>query len=392
MPSDVLTRPAPPPDLVVRYGSGDEQVADVWLPSWGMQSAGTGSSGVPSASAASPAWSSAGAASPASPSAGPASSGVPTARTGSGSRPLVVFLHGGFWRAEYDRTHTRPLARALASGGFVVCVPEFRRNGQPGGGWPGTFDDVTAAVDELPALVGDALVGLAGPGAVKVVRPGEVTAPEPGAAGMAGPGRVGRAGPGAVGMAGPGAFSGAGEPGVVNVGEVVLAGHSAGGHLALWAAGRHRLPASARWRRLPGGSASAGGRGDSSARIRGVVGLAAVTDLTACHEQGLGRGAATGLMGGGPQDFPERYGLADPVGLLPLGCEVRLVHGTLDDRVPCAMSRAYVEVARAAGDDVALDELPGADHFDLIDPLSPAWPHVLDAFQRVAAENESDRG
>jgi acetyl esterase/lipase len=383
MPSDVLTRAAPPPDLLVRYGPGDEQVADVWLPSSGLQSEGTGSSGVPSG----------GAASSALPSAGPAPSAVPTARAGSGSRPLVVFLHGGFWRAEYDRTHTRTLARALANGGFVVCVPEFRRNGQPGGGWPGTFDDVAAAVDELPALVGDALEGLAGPGAVKVVRPWDITAPEPGCVGSAGPGSVGSAGPGAVGMSGAGAVgmsraeavSGAGEPGVINVGEVVLAGHSAGGQLALWAAGRHRLPASARWRRLPGQPAGAGGRGGSPVRIRGVVGLAAVTDLTACYEQGLGRDAAAGLMGGGPQDVPERYGLADPVRLLPLGCEVRLVHGTLDDRVPCTMSRAYVEVARAAGDDVALDELPAADHFDLIDPLSHAWPHVLHAFRRAIA-------
>ena len=67
--------------------------------------------------------------------------------------PLVLFLHGGFWRVAYDRTHTGPLATALASAGFAVCVPEFRRTGQRGGGWPGTFDDVATAVDTLPALV-----------------------------------------------------------------------------------------------------------------------------------------------------------------------------------------------------------------------------------------------
>src|SRR5262249_32033128 len=70
--------------------------------------------------------------------------------------PLVVFLHGGFWRVAFDRTHTGPLATAPATAGFVVCVPEFRRTGQRGGGWPGTFDDVAAAVDALPALVHDA--------------------------------------------------------------------------------------------------------------------------------------------------------------------------------------------------------------------------------------------
>ena len=71
--------------------------------------------------------------------------------------PLVVFLHGGFWRVAYNRTHTGPLATALAAAGFAVCVPEFRRTGQRGGGWPGTFDDVGAAVDMLPALVRDAV-------------------------------------------------------------------------------------------------------------------------------------------------------------------------------------------------------------------------------------------
>src|SRR5215471_17311577 len=67
--------------------------------------------------------------------------------------PLVMFLHGGFWRAAFDRTHTGPLASALAAAGFVVCVPEFRRTGQRGGGWPGTFDDVAAAVDLLPSRI-----------------------------------------------------------------------------------------------------------------------------------------------------------------------------------------------------------------------------------------------
>jgi len=66
---------------------------------------------------------------------------------------LVLLLHGGFWRAAYDRAHLGPLAAALAAEGYVVCSPEFRRVGQPGGGWPGTFDDIAAAVDTLPGAV-----------------------------------------------------------------------------------------------------------------------------------------------------------------------------------------------------------------------------------------------
>ena len=136
-PDDVLTRPAPPPDLVIRYGTGAEHVADVRLPK---------------------------------------------RRTGAAVRPapLVLFLHGGFWRVAYDRSHTGPMAAALAAAGYAVCVPEFRRTGQPGGGWPGTFDDVAAAVDRSPALVREAAA-----------------------------------------------------PGVIADGPALLSGHSAGGHLAL---------------------------------------------------------------------------------------------------------------------------------------------------------------
>ena len=84
-----------------------------------------------------------------------------SARPGNGLQPdgrpapLVIFLHGGFWRAAYGRAHTGPLAESLAADGYAVCAPEFRRTGQPGGGWPGTFDDIAAAVDTLPGLVAE---------------------------------------------------------------------------------------------------------------------------------------------------------------------------------------------------------------------------------------------
>jgi acetyl esterase/lipase len=227
--------------------------------------------------------------------------------------PLVVLLHGGFWRAAYDRSHAGPLASALSSAGYAVCVPEYRRTGQAGGGWPGTFDDVAAAVDALPGLAAEAAAGLVDPLAV------------------------------------------------------LLAGHSAGGHLALWAAARDRLPADAPWH-------------PPARPVRGVVGLAAVSDLAACHERDLGSGAAALLMGGGPDRYPGRYALVDPARLLPVGVPVRLVHGDLDDVVPCAMSLDYADRAARANGDVACDALPGRGHFDVIDPLSGAWPRVLAAF------------
>ena len=112
-PADVLSRPARSPDLTLTYGRPD-LVADLFLP---------------------------------------------PADRARAAAPLIVFLHGGFWRAAYDRKHAGPLAEALAAAGFAVCLPEYRRVGQDGGGWPGTFDDVRAAVARLPGLVGGAAGG-----------------------------------------------------------------------------------------------------------------------------------------------------------------------------------------------------------------------------------------
>jgi pimeloyl-ACP methyl ester carboxylesterase len=159
-------------------------------------------------------------------------------------------------------------------------------------------------------------------------------------------------------------------PGVIADAPALLAGHSAGGHLALWAAGRHLLGPDSGWR--------------TGTTARGVVVLAGVSGLADCFDQGLGGGAAAALMGGGPARFPQRYRAADPAALLPLGCPVRLVHGSLDDAVPPAMSRGYAALGQAAGGDTTVAELPGASHLDLIDPLSPAWPQVMAAFEDLA--------
>ena len=242
---------------------------------------------------------------------------------------MVIFLHGGFWRSAFDRTHTGPLAAALAASGFVVCTPEFRRTGAPGGGWPGTFDDVAAAVDALPGLAADAAASAGG---------------------------------------------------AADLSRVVLGGHSAGGHLALWAAGRGTLPAGDRWAAGP-------------LALSGVVSLAGVCDLAACYRLGLGADAAGALMGGGPDRYPARYRAADPMGLVPTGAGVRLVHGTSDDRVPAGLSMAYAERGRAAGDEVECDLLDGCGHFEVIDPLSGAWPAVLGAFWGAAGRaGEGGRG
>ena len=91
---------------------------------------------------------------------------------------------------------------------------------------------------------------------------------------------------------------------------------------------------------------------------------------------GLKRGAVAELLGGTPENQPERYHLASPIELLPLGVPERLLHGTRDDVVPIEISRRFQAAAAAAGDDARLIELPDAGHFDLIDPRTRAWTQV----------------
>jgi acetyl esterase/lipase len=263
-PEAVLSRLAPPPDFTVSYGEHPDQIADVRLP--------IGAS--------------------------------------SAAAPLVLFLHGGFWRNSYDRAHTGPLAADLAARGFVVATPEYRRTGAPGGGWPGTLDDVAAATRMVPPLV------------------------------------AGRT--------------------AVDLNRVVVAGHSAGGHLALWAVA---------------------GMAHSDRGVRGAVALAPVADLRAAYELDLDGGAVAALLGGGPTEVPDRYAATDPMALIPIGARVVIVHGLHDAHVPVELARRFATAAHAAGDEIDLVELLDTEHFGLIDPRSLAWPAVLAAFATVAGTN-----
>lgn len=203
----------------------------------------------------------------------------------------VVLVHGGFWRAEWDRTHQRPLAGALARDGYAVALVEYSRPGLPGGGWPATGEDVAAAV-------------------AAVVR------------------------------------QAAGAP-------VVLVGHSAGGHLAVWAL--HRPEA----------------RG-----VSGAVSLAGCLDLHLVHEHGLGDGAALNLMGVPPQEAPDTWAAADPARLGRTPYPVVVLHGDDDQRVPLAVSCSWWERAATPGRD-RWTVLPDTGHFPVIDPEAPAYATLL---------------
>lgn len=252
-PREVLTRPAEGPDVVVRYADHPEALIDVFLP---------------------------------------ASLGRPVS-----PNPLVVLLHGGFWRAEFDRVHLRPLANALKARGQVVATPEYRRVGA-GGDWPTTGYDVEAALAALPRLLTAATGGWV-----------DVTTP------------------------------------------YVLAGHSAGGHLALWAGLR----------------AGAG-------QIDSIVALAPVSDLRYAATARMGDGAVIDLMGGAPDQFPDHYAEADSLALLPADVPVTIIQGTADKQVAVQMNRRVADAAPS----IRYVELSGVGHFALIDPLSASFePHVL---------------
>ena len=134
-------------------------------------------------------------------------------------------------------------------------------------------------------------------------------------------------------------------------GPLVTLGHSAGGHLALWLAAE---------------------RGAALA-----VSQAGVVDLVKARRLGLSRRAAEELLGGTPDEVPERYAAASPAARLPLGVPQLVVHGRRDDTVPAEMSRAYAEQARQAGDVVELVETDEG-HFECLDPESESWAAIVE--------------
>ena len=146
----------------------------------------------------------------------------------------------------------------------------------------------------------------------------------------------------------------------LDVDDVAVVGHSAGGHLALWVAGRRLLPAGA-----PGS--------DPVVTPRVAVGLAPVADLAAAERDGVGSGAVGDFLGGGPADVPDRYAIATPA--VAEDVDVVVVRGSADDVVPAA----YTIPPGSRPGDVTVVDIAGDDHFDLIDPASRSWAAALSA-------------
>lgn len=241
----VLTRAAGAPAMTVAYGPEVEQVADIRL-----------------------------------------------GKRGGQPRPLLVLIHGGFWRPAYDRAHLGPMSDALASAGWTVATIEYRRvPGRP----DLTLEDVKRAVQALPELV------------------------------------------------------------VENNRKMILIGHSAGGHLALWAGAMRDSPS-----------------------VVGILALAPAADLQLAQQWNLGDGAVLAFLGVAAQARRD----VDPKALPSPRIPVRILHGELDDTVPVEVSQSYVATHPAAH----LARLPHTGHFAVIDPLSPVWTTVVAELASLAQQ------
>jgi acetyl esterase/lipase len=199
-----------------------------------------------------------------------------------GEGPVAVLIHGGFWKDQYGLDLMVPLAEDLAARGWAAWNIEYRRMGN-GGGVPETLEDVSAAIDLLAELP-------------------------------------------------------------VDRSRVVTIGHSAGGHLAAWAATRE----------------------SPRVAVTAVVSQAGVLDLERARELRLSEGVVDRFLGEHPTS------VASPIERLPLGVPALLTHGGLDDIVPPEISERF---AAASGASLIVE--PDEDHFGHIDPDNPLWKAVL---------------
>lgn len=269
---ELLKRDRESPTAVVPYGSGRRQFAELWLPK------------------------------------------------GEGPYPTLVLIHGGCWLAELPGAEqTAYLAKDLRDHGYAVWNVDYRRIGDEGGGYPGTFLDTAMAIDKLREIA---------------------------------PARK------------------------LDLRKLVAIGHSAGGHLATWAAARPHLP-----RASPLAQAN-------PVPISGVVSLAGINDLAAYRDRGPDAcgGAPTidALIGAQERPGAAVYADTSPAALLPIGVKQIVVSGTLDPIVPAQFGKDYAKAAMAKGDTVKEMTLGDTGHFEFIDPQSQAWVKIRAEIDKLA--------
>jgi acetyl esterase/lipase len=230
---------------------------------------------------------------------------------GRGPFPIVVLIHGGCWTSSLGGiVEMRDLAGALATKGAAVVNVEYRRVDEAGGGYPGMYQDANAALDVIARQA---------------------------------------------------------TPHRLDTGRIVAVGHSAGGHLVQWIAGRARIPASSPI------------HAPHALQIREIIGLGSLADLRrdAAHIKQVCDVDAAQLTGAPHPGRPDPFSDTSPAELLPNGSHTVLINGELDWQSPPALATAFAARARQAGDRVETVVLPGASHFDEVSTASPAWRTVL---------------
>ncbi len=243
---------------------------------------------------------------------------LPVGATNSNRAPIAVIIHGGCWYSPYaSARNSAPLADALAQSGVATWNLEYRRYNNPGGGWTGTFRDVADGADYVRVLA--------------KLYPIDTT-------------------------------------------RMVLAGHSAGGHLALWLASRSSIDRSSP---LFGGT---------PLRVRGVVSIAGIADLREFYgreRSTCGNPAVESLLGGAPDSVPARLREASPIDRLPLGVPSVHIAGDRDFIAPLAVRDAYASAARLRGDSVRVITVPGDGHFEAMTPYKTAGRAVVTAIRAM---------
>jgi acetyl esterase/lipase len=256
-----MSQPRQAPDAVVRYGPAEAQVAELFLPK------------------------------------------------GKGPHPVIVLLHGGCFLKQFEGlTQMSGVARDLANRGYAVWNLDYRKLGEAGAGYPGTFQDVATGIDRLKA-----------------------EAPKHG----------------------------------LDLTRVIAVGHSAGGHLALWAASRARLPPqSPLWVQQP-------------LPLKAAISLAGIGDLK-------GQGRVFGIPCGADtldllidsEHRPAPYADTSPAEMLPIAPRVVMVHGVYDSVMPPYTGLDFATAVRAKGGTAEVATIPEAGHFDVVIPTTAAWKAV----------------
>lgn len=238
---------------------------------------------------------------------------------GQGPFPLVILIHGGCWVSTFATSAIMaPLATAITDQlGVATLNIEYRAIDQEGGGWPGTFNDVSAAINFLTNV--NTIYNL-------------------------------------------------------DLNNVVVLGHSAGGHLALWAGGSsnvmHNSPIYT----------------PLNIPLKGIVDLSGPGSLESfypdqdaiCHQPVL-----TEFLGGSPTTQPVKYSQASPIDLLPFKLNQVLIAGADDPDFPLNFGTEYESKGRSLGDNVNFFPVMNASHFEPLSPNSDVWPVIQNTLNNM---------